>query len=119
MIWPMRHPRYTEVRLEKISAELFRDIGKDTVDFVPNYDNTTTEPVLFPTTFPAILVNNNVGIAVSMASAICSFNLAEVCETTIGLLKDPDFDITETLKGPDLSWRRISHSRRRRTEKNL
>ncbi len=93
--------RYTEVRLEKISAELFRDIGKDTVDFVPNYDNTTTEPVLFPTTFPAILVNNNVGIAVSMASAICSFNLAEVCETTIGLLKDPDFDITETLKGPD------------------
>ena len=93
--------RYTEVRLEKISAELFRDIGKNTVDFVPNYDNTTTEPVLFPTTFPAILVNNNVGIAVSMASAICSFNLAEVCESTIGLLKDPDFDISETLKGPD------------------
>ena len=93
--------RYTEVRLEKLSAELFRDIGKDTVDFVPNYDNTTTEPVLFPTTFPAILVNNNVGIAVSMASAICSFNLAEVCESTIGLLKDPDFDLSETLKGPD------------------
>ncbi len=93
--------RYTEVRLEKISAELFRDIGKDTVDFVPNYDNTTTEPVLFPTTFPAILVNNNVGIAVSMASSICSFNLTEVCESAIGLLKDPDFDISETLKGPD------------------
>ena len=71
------------------------------MDFVPNYDNTTTEPVLFPTTFPAILVNNNVGIAVSMASAICSFNLAEVCESTIGLLKDPDFDLSETLKGPD------------------
>ena len=74
----------------------------------------------FPTTFPAILVNNNVGIAVSMASAICSFNLAEVCETTIGLLKDPDFDITrETLKRAGLSWRRISHSRRRRTEKKF
>ncbi len=93
--------RYTEVKLEKIAAELFRDIDKNTVDFVPNYDNTTTEPVLFPTTFPAVLVNSNIGIAVSMASAICPFNLSEVCETTIGLLKDPDFDVSETLKGPD------------------
>ncbi len=93
--------RYTEVKLEKIAGELFKDIGKDTVDFVPNYDNTMTEPTLFPATFPSILVNSNVGIAVSMASAICPFNLAEVCETTVQLLKNPDFDITETLKGPD------------------
>ncbi|MEG2597771.1 MAG: DNA gyrase subunit A, partial [Oscillospiraceae bacterium] len=93
--------RYTEAKLEKIAVELFRDIDKDTVDFIPNYDNTTTEPVLFPTTFPAVLVNSNVGIAVSMASSICPFNLAEVCETTIALLKNPDHDIEETLKGPD------------------
>ncbi len=93
--------RYTEVKLEKIAGELFKDIGKDTVDFVPNYDNTMTEPTLFPATFPSILVNSNVGIAVSMASSICPFNLAEVCETTVQLLKNPDFDVTETLKGPD------------------
>ena len=93
--------RYTEAKLEKISSELFKDIEKDTVDFVPNYDNSTTEQVLFPTTFPSVLVNSNVGIAVSMASAICPFNLSEVCETAIGLLKDPDFDISQTLKGPD------------------
>ena len=93
--------RYTEVRLEKIAAELFRDIDKDTVDMVPNYDNTMTEPSLFPTTFPAVLVNSNVGIAVSMASSICSFNLAEVCEATIALIQNPKADITETLKGPD------------------
>ena len=94
-------PRYTEAKLEKIATELFRDIDKDTVDFVPNYDNSMTEPVLFPTTFPSVLVNSNVGIAVSMASAICPFNLEEVCNTAIGLIKDPDFDISETLKGPD------------------
>ncbi len=93
--------RYTEVRLEKIAAELFRDIDKNAVDMVPNYDNTTTEPVLFPTTFPSILVNSNMGIAVSMASAICPFNLEEVCEATIALLKDPDADVSEILKGPD------------------
>ena len=93
--------RYTEVKLEKIAGELFKDIAKDTVDFVPNYDNTTTEPTLFPTTFPAVLVNSNVGIAVSMASSICPFNLAEVCDTTVQLLKDPDSDISQTLKGPD------------------
>ena len=93
--------RYTEVKLEKIASELFKDIDKDTVDMVPNYDNTMTEPSLFPTTFPAVLVNSNVGIAVSMASSICSFNLAEVCETTIALIQNPKADITETLKGPD------------------
>ncbi|MGN1415805.1 MAG: DNA gyrase subunit A [Oscillospiraceae bacterium] len=93
--------RYTEAKLDPICAELFRDIDKDTVDFQPNYDNTTTEPTLFPTTFPSVLVNANVGIAVSMASAVCPFNLAEVCETTIALMKDPDHDALTTLKGPD------------------
>ena len=93
--------RYTEVKLEKIAAELFRDIDKNTIDMVPNYDNTMLEPSLFPTTFPSVLVNANVGIAVSMASAICPFNLAEVCETTIALLRNPAHDVAETLKGPD------------------
>ena len=93
--------RYTEVKLEKIAAELFRDIDKDTVDMVPNYDNSMLEPTLFPTTFPSVLVNANVGIAVSMASAICPFNLAEVCETTIELLKNPGHKVSDTLKGPD------------------
>ncbi len=93
--------RYTEVKLAEISAELFSDIGKDTVDFVDNYDNSMKEPTLFPTTFPAILVNYNIGIAVGMASAICSFNLNEVCETTAALLKNPDHDIASTLKAPD------------------
>lgn len=93
--------RYTEVKLDPICAELFRDIDKDTVDFSPNYDNTTTEPLLLPVTFPSILVNANVGIAVSMASAICPFNLKEVCETTIALLKNKEHAIAETLKGPD------------------
>lgn len=93
--------RYTEAKLEQISAELFRDIDKDTVDFVDNYDATMQEPTLLPVTFPSILVNSNTGIAVGMASSICSFNLREICETTIGLIKDKDFDITETLKAPD------------------
>ena len=93
--------RYTEVKLEPICNELFRDIDKDTVDFVPNYDNTMQEPTLFPTTFPTILVNANVGIAVSMASSVCPFNLAEVCETAIGVIRDPKHDILSTLKGPD------------------
>lgn len=93
--------RYTEAKLAPIAAELFRDIDKDTVDFVPNYDNSTTEPTLFPVTFPSVLVNANMGIAVGMASSICSFNLKEICETTIGLIKDKNFDITETLKAPD------------------
>ena len=94
-------PRYTEVKLEPIAAELFADIDKETVDFVPNYDNTTTEPTLLPATFPSVLVNANVGIAVSMASNVCPFNLAEVCETTIALIRDPAHDLLSTLKGPD------------------
>ena len=93
--------RYTEAKLDSICAELFRDIDKDTVDFVPNYDNETVEPTLLPASFPTVLVNANVGIAVSMASAVCPFNLAEVCETTIGLIKNPEHDIMSTLKGPD------------------
>ncbi|MBR1764574.1 MAG: topoisomerase IV [Ruminococcus sp.] len=94
-------PRYTEAKLEPICAELFRDIDKDTVDFVPNYDNTMQEPTLFPATFPTILVNANVGIGVSMASSVCSFNLTEVCETTIALMKNKDHNALDTLKGPD------------------
>lgn len=93
--------RYTEVKLDPICGELFRDIDKDTVDFVPNYDNTMTEPLLLPVTYPSILVNANIGIAVSMASAICPFNLKEICETTIALLKNKNHNIAETLKGPD------------------
>ncbi len=93
--------RYTEAKLEAIAAELFKDIDKDTVDFVDNYDATMREPTLLPVSFPSILVNSNTGIAVGMASSICSFNLREICETTIGLIKNPDFDIMETLKAPD------------------
>lgn len=93
--------RYTEVKLDPICNELFRDIDKNTVDFSPNYDNTTTEPTLFPATFPSILVNANVGIGVSMASSICPFNLKELCETTISLIRDPEYNIITTLKGPD------------------
>lgn len=93
--------RYTEAKLEKICNELFRDIDKETVDFVPNYDNTMTEPTLLPATFPTVLVNANTGIAVSMASNVCPFNLEEVCETCIALMKNPEHDILSTLKGPD------------------
>lgn len=93
--------RYTEAKLEPICAEIFGDIDKDTVDFVPNYDNTLTEPTLFPVRFPSILVNSNIGIAVSMASNICPFNLREICETTIALMKDPEHDVSATLRGPD------------------
>lgn len=93
--------RYTEAKLEPICSELFRDIDKNTVDFVPNYDNTMTEPTLLPATFPSILVNANVGIGVSMASSVCSFNLSEVCETTIALMRNPNHNALETLKGPD------------------
>ncbi len=93
--------RYTEAKLEKIASELFRDIDKDTVDFVDNYDATMKEPTLLPVTFPNILVNNNTGIAVGMASSICSFNLKEICETTINLIKDSDYDIMDSLQAPD------------------
>ena len=93
--------RYTEAKLEPVCEELFRDIDKDTVDFVDNYDATTTEPTLLPVTFPTILANNTLGIAVGMASSICSFNLAELCETTIALLKDPQHDIKATMPAPD------------------
>lgn len=93
--------RYTEAKLAPICNELFNEIEQNAVDLVPNYDNTTTEPSLLPTKFPSILVNSNVGIAVSMASSICPFNLKEVCETTINLIKDENFDISETLQGPD------------------
>ena len=93
--------RYTEAKLEPIAAELFRDIEKDTVDFVPNYDNSMLEPTLLPVTFPNILVNNTSGIAVGMASSICSFHLREICQTTKALIADPDADLFETLNGPD------------------
>ena len=93
--------RYTEAKLEDVCRELFADIDKDTVDFVDNYDATTTEPTLLPVTFPTILANNTLGIAVGMASNICSFNLAELCETTISLLRDEKHDLLSTLKAPD------------------
>ena len=93
--------RYTEVKLEKICTQLFADIDKDTVDFVDNYDSTVKEPTLLPVTFPSVLVNNNTGIAVGMASNICSFNLAEVCETTAALIRDPEHNIADTLIAPD------------------
>ena len=95
--------RYTEAKLDGICAELFRDIDSDTVDMVDNYDATMKEPTLLPTTFPNVLVSANQGIAVGMASNICSFNLKEVCDTAIALMKNPDHDILETLPGPDFS----------------
>ena len=95
--------RYTEAKLDPICAELFKDIDSDTVDMVDNYDATMKEPTLLPTSFPNVLVSANQGIAVGMASNICSFNLKEVCDTTIALLKNPDHDILETLPGPDFS----------------
>lgn len=93
--------RYTEVKLTALCQELFADIDKDTVDFIDNYDNTMKEPTLLPVTFPSVLVNSNVGIAVGMASQICPFNLAEVCETAIALMKNPDHVISDTLRAPD------------------
>jgi len=95
--------RYTEAKLDPICAELFKDIDSDTVDMVDNYDATMKEPTLLPTTFPNVLVSANQGIAVGMASNICSFNLKEVCDTAIALMKNPDHDILETLPGPDFS----------------
>lgn len=93
--------RYTEAKLSPICAEMFRDIDKDTVDFVDNYDGSMKEPQLLPTAFPNVLVSANTGIAVGMASQICGFNLNEVCETTIKYLKDPEHDIISTMPAPD------------------
>ena len=95
--------RYTEAKLDSICSELFRDIDSDTVEMVDNYDGSMKEPSLLPTTFPNVLVSANQGIAVGMASNICSFNLKEVCDTTIALMLNPDHDILETLPGPDFS----------------
>jgi DNA gyrase subunit A len=98
-------PRYTEAKLDSFCAELFRGIDKDSVDFVPNYDNTMQEPTLLPTSFPNILLSPNTGIAVGMASNICSFNLNELCDGTIQLLKNPQTNIERILdiiKAPDL-----------------
>ncbi len=95
--------RYTEAKLDKLCNELFKDIDKDTVDFVDNYDNTMKEPTLLPATFPSVLVNANTGIAVGMASNICSFNLKEVCETTAALIRNPDHDVMSTMPAPDFS----------------
>lgn len=96
-------PRYTEAKLEVIAEEIFRDIEKDVVDFTDNYDGTLKEPVLLPTTFPNILVNPNDGIAVGMSSTIASFNLIEICNTTIELIKDPNHDVMKTLLAPDFT----------------
>lgn len=93
--------RYTEAKLAPISKELFEDINKNTVDFVDNYDNTMKEPTLLPVTFPSVLCNVTTGIAVGMASSIASFNLNEVCDTTIALIKNPDHEISDTLLAPD------------------
>ncbi len=93
--------RYTEAKLDSICNELFKDIDRDTVDFVDNYDNTLKEPTLLPASYPSVLVNANTGIAVGMASSICSFNLRELCETTIALIKDKKHDIMSTLPAPD------------------
>ena len=95
--------RYTEVRLDPICQELFRDIDQDAVDFVPNYDGKLQEPTLLPTTFPNVLVAANQGIAVGMASNLCGFNLAEVCDAAIARMKDPSADLLSILKAPDFS----------------
>ncbi len=95
--------RYTEVKLSKVCGEVFRDIDKNTVDFVDNYDGTMQEPTLLPTTFPNILANPNQGIAVGMASNICSFNLKELCEATIRVIKEPEADLLEIMPAPDFS----------------
>ncbi len=94
-------PRYTEAKLDAICAELFGEIDKDTVDLVDNYDSSMKEPVLLPVTFPSILANTNLGIAVGMASSICSFNLRELCETTIELIKDQQHNCIDTMPAPD------------------
>mgnify|MGYP000144147820 CR=1 FL=1 len=96
-------PRYTEVKLDRIAGELFSELEKNAVDFVDNYDGTMKEPVLLPTTFPNILVNPNQGIAVGMASNICSFNLKEICEAVVHFINDENVDLTQYIKAPDFS----------------
>ena len=96
-------PRYTEAKLDGVCKEFFRDIDRDTVDFVDNYDNTMKEPSLLPGSFPAILANPSTGIAVGMACNICSFNLGELCRTTIAMMRDPEADLFETLQAPDFA----------------
>lgn len=95
--------RYTEAKLAPIAEELFKDINKNTIPFVPNYDNTMLEPSLLPVSFPTILANTTLGIAVGMASNICSFNLKELLDATIGLMRDEDFDIKSVMPGPDFT----------------
>ena len=95
--------RYTEVKLEKLCEELFRDLDKNTVNFVDNYDGTIKEPSLFPATFPSVLVNANQGIAVGMASNVCSFNLQEICDATVQFINNEDFDMFQFIKAPDFS----------------
>ena len=94
-------PRYTEAKLAPVCEEIFGDIDKNSVDFVDNFDASTKEPVLLPTTFPNILVNPNQGIAVGMASSFCSFNLVEICEAATAFMSNPDCDISDYIKGPD------------------
>ena len=95
--------RYTEVKLDKLCTELFGELDKDTVDFVDNYDGTMKEPTLFPVTFPTILVNSNQGLAVGMATNICSFNLVEICEATSALIDNPEENLLKIIKAPDFS----------------
>jgi len=95
--------RYTEVRLDAICAELFSGLDRDAVDFIDNYDGTMQEPLLLPAAFPSILVNNNQGIAVGMASNFCSFNLREVCAATIAYIRDPGADLLKIIPAPDFS----------------
>ena len=98
--------RYTECKLDRICQELFAGIDKNAVDMVDNYDATLKEPALLPTTFPNILIMPNMGIAVGMASNICSFNLEEICDGTIALLRKPNLSVDkmmELVKAPDFS----------------
>ncbi len=96
-------PRYTEAKLEKICEELFKDIDKDTVDFVDNYDGELKEPTLLPVTFPTILANPNQGVAVGMATNICSFNLHEICDATCAYIDNKDADLLQYIKAPDFT----------------
>ena len=96
--------RYTEVRMSRLAHELLQDIDKETVDFVPNYDETESEPTVLPTRVPALLANGSAGIAVGMATNIPPHNLTELINATIALINDPDLeidDLMEIMPGPD------------------